>query len=369
MASVSKDEDDSLSVDMTEADDFLPGIKDVNEFTQAAFKSIIGAIKSSNDLPASGDDFDYYSSFESFRTLMDMEGSRILHMMQKMMRYHGVRGNITKNVEIADTEEKFDVLVDTNDQLLEKVGILLDEAAGLRKKENPLVVATATVKSKKPLSGIWNKKTPLSKTGAVGANFRLLAAKNIQRPQVKFKDKIDNSFRPFVPKIRSKPNALKSLSESLQINKDSIEDNEEGYEFPHPYGYELQQWTPLPSQLEKGKIMDPVPIQDCPLTMISTEEELLDLVQMLKGAKEVAIDLEVFHGADLDVSWLQRDLGLYVVNMFDTGQAARVLNFPRFSLAYLLATFCQVEVDKQYQLADWRISKALIMFIVHRYGD
>jgi len=34
MASVSKDDDDSLSVDMTEADDFLPGIKDVNEFTQ-----------------------------------------------------------------------------------------------------------------------------------------------------------------------------------------------------------------------------------------------------------------------------------------------------------------------------------------------
>jgi len=42
-----------------------------------------------------------------------------------MMRYHGVRGNITKNVEIADTEEKFDVLVDTNDQLLEKVVIML----------------------------------------------------------------------------------------------------------------------------------------------------------------------------------------------------------------------------------------------------
>ena len=30
--------------------------------------------------------------------------------------------------------------------------------------------------------------------------------------------------------------------------------------------------------------------------------------------------LKVFHGADSDVKWLQRDFGIYVVNMFDTGQ-------------------------------------------------
>lgn len=34
---------------------------------------------------------------------------------------------------------------------------------------------------------------------------------------------------------------------------------------------------------------------------------------------------QVLHGADSDVLWLQRDFGLYLVNMFDTGQASRVL--------------------------------------------
>jgi len=34
---------------------------------------------------------------------------------------------------------------------------------------------------------------------------------------------------------------------------------------------------------------------------------------------------KVFHGADSDVIWLQRDFGVYIVNLFDTGQAARVL--------------------------------------------
>ena len=57
----------------------------------------------------------------------------------------------------------------------------------------------------------------------------------------------------------------------------------------------------------------------------------------------------------MDIGWLQRDFGIYVVNMFDTGQAARVLNFEKFSLAYLLKKFCDVTANKQYQLADWRI--------------
>ena len=64
---------------------------------------------------------------------------------------------------------------------------------------------------------------------------------------------------------------------------------------------------------------------------------------------------QVLHGADWDVLWLQRDFGLYIVNMFDTGQASRVLNLPRYSLAFLLQYCCSVQADKQFQLADWRI--------------
>jgi exosome complex exonuclease RRP6 len=33
--------------------------------------------------------------------------------------------------------------------------------------------------------------------------------------------------------------------------------------------------------------------------------------------------VKVLHGADSDVQWLQRDAALYIVNMFDTGRAAR----------------------------------------------
>ena len=65
--------------------------------------------------------------------------------------------------------------------------------------------------------------------------------------------------------------------------------------------------------------------------------------------------VKVMHGADSDVLWLQRDFGVFIVNMFDTGQAARLLEYPGFSLAYLLKLHCSVQPDKQYQLADWRV--------------
>ena len=65
--------------------------------------------------------------------------------------------------------------------------------------------------------------------------------------------------------------------------------------------------------------------------------------------------LKVFHGADYDILWLQRDFGVYVVNMFDTGKASRILGYESFSLKYLLHKFCDFDADKTYQLADWRI--------------
>ncbi len=57
----------------------------------------------------------------------------------------------------------------------------------------------------------------------------------------------------------------------------------------------------------------------------------------------------------MDVIWLQRDLGLYVVGLFDTYHASDVLGYPMKSLAFLLKKFADFDADKKYQMADWRI--------------
>jgi exosome complex exonuclease RRP6 len=77
-------------------------------------------------------------------------------------------------------------------------------------------------------------------------------------------------------------------------------------------------------------------------------------VHMLNDAFTDWTLIKVLHGSDFDIEWLQKDFGLYIVNMFDTGQAARALQYPHFSLSYLLQRYCGVSAQKQFQLADWR---------------
>ena len=73
--------------------------------------------------------------------------------------------------------------------------------------------------------------------------------------------------------------------------------------------------------------------------------------------------LKIMHGAGGDIGWLQRDFSVYVVNMFDTHIAAKILEFPRgcLSLAFLLHHYCKVSTEKRFQLADWRIRPLVII--------
>lgn len=67
-----------------------------------------------------------------------------------------------------------------------------------------------------PVLRVWVPFIPQSSEGSKQSRretFRLLHAKNIVRPQLSFREKVDNSNTPFVPKLFVKPNALKPLPE------------------------------------------------------------------------------------------------------------------------------------------------------------
>lgn len=71
----------------------------------------------------------------------------------------------------------------------------------------------------------------------------------------------------------------------------------------------------------------------------------------------------------MDTIWLQRDLGLYVVGLFDTFHAANCLGYPVKSLAFLLKRFVDFDADKKYQRADWRIRFGLRVLIKETKAD
>ena len=275
----------------------------------------------------------------------------------------------------------------------------MNEESGVKTNtEVELVVS----QSKKLLNvnGSWNtlanRQVAPSGKVATTQSVRLLGAKNVQRPQLTFKDKIDNSSKPWQPRIKEKPNALNPLSIHLEEGK-------ELEVFCHPYEYELNKFQVPSCQLEKHSPRKYKPLEETPLIMVEKEADIPALLSDLLSCDEIAIDLEhhsyrsfqgitclmqistrdtdylidtlplrsqlyklnevftkptilkVFHGADSDIQWLQRDLSLYIVNMFDTHQAAKQLELPYLSLAYLLKTYCGLEPNKHFQLADWRI--------------
>lgn len=228
-----------------------------------------------------------------------------------------------------------------------------------------------------------------------------LPEQKIQKPQITFNTPIDNSeSHPFKPLLKEKPNALKSLSD---VNKLIIETEDSPPHYPHPYHYEIE--TQGYNELLL-KIQDPIdsqPWNGTDAIWVDNIKALEDMTEELLTATEIAIDLEhhdyrsyygivslmqisnrnkdwlidtialredlqilnriftdpfitkVFHGAFMDIIWLQRDLGLYIVSLFDTYHASRLLGFPRHSLAYLLERFAHFKTSKKYQLADWRI--------------
>ncbi|XP_055967013.1 exosome component 10-like [Sorex fumeus] len=413
----------AASVPQPEEGMVLPGFPDIDSFMKFALRSVVAVIKASGSLPQSGPEYDFYQSFPGFQAFCETQGDRMLECMSRMMQYYVCQSDIKDCSKVTDLEDKFDLLVDANDAILDGVDILLDEASGMKKHQQPVLPIGS--QARQMIVSSWNRKAEESGKKTKSEPFRLLHVKNIIRPQLKFREKIDNSNTPFVPKIFIKPNALKPLpralsKESREHTKNQSEDPDvppalvhflhqqrtqqvEQDVFAHPYQYELDHFTPPEWALQKPQPQAYKPLQDTACHLVTSLDQLVQLNTTLLACWEFAVDLEhhfyrsflgltclmqistrtedfiidtlelrsdmhllnesftdsaivkVFHGANSDIEWLQKDFGLYVVNMFDTQQAARLLRLGRHSLDHLLKRYCNVQANKQYQLADWRV--------------
>lgn len=65
--------------------------------------------------------------------------------------------------------------------------------------------------------------------------------------------------------------------------------------------------------------------------------------------------LKILHGAEYDISVLDRDFGFLLANLFDTMWASRVLGWPAHGLASLLKEHFGVTLDKKLQRANWGV--------------
>ncbi|KAK2064447.1 exonuclease [Colletotrichum caudatum] len=314
---------------------------------------------------------------------LDAKTTRILELSTSLLKSAAdVCGlNAPELEDSDDVDMRWRAIVDIVDSVLEKADTSIDEYTGaLKRKDAP--TADVPPQSKKP-------KT----TGTV------IRSANITKPQLHFAQTVDNDTA-WKPIITEKPHATVSLEKSLVTTE-----TDDGFvQYKHPYEAEILEAKYPDRVYEQAEPIPWQPVETTEATFIDTYEGVLEMLEELKKAKEIAVDLEhhdfrtyvgltslmqistrekdwivdtlkpwreqlqvlnevfadpsiikVFHGAFMDMVWLQRDLGLYVNGLFDTGMACEVLHYPQKSLAFLLKKFVNFDADKKYQLADWRV--------------
>ncbi|XP_075990804.1 exosome component Rrp6 [Anticarsia gemmatalis] len=369
-----------------EAPEFYPHLTSV---TQGGYRSMHKSVLSSNTLP-SGFSYDLFKTYTDFNIVTCQLSENVLTQRNQIIAAELPAVKLKHKNEYTT-----EVYNDANDSLLDRVNINLDTVTGVNE---PSVEFMKSIPDERNIPA-WNTKPIIAKIQVGSATF--IGAKNIPRPQLNFKDTIDNSESLWVPKISDKPNNIKPLALNILYN-----DEGEAVGYEHPYKVELDLYHPPAHFLEPTAEEVPFPpsLEETTYTYVDTEEKLDALVEHLNTVNELAVDLEhhsyrtyqgitcliqittneggdfiidalairqhihklnlaftdpkkikVFHGAERDVIWLQRDFGVYLVGLFDTHQAAKMLDLHGLSLKYLLLKYCRVDADKKYQLADWRM--------------
>ncbi|MCJ1244591.1 exosome nuclease subunit [Trapelia coarctata] len=359
--------------------------KDFKSLQDSITANLVNTTRTAGQI-ASEDLAFHRSSDPSVTPLLNKENARLLALARSLLTSATSGTEITApGLPDADAvDDNWQGIVDVVDNLLEKTDSCLDEYTGVIKRLSPSQRSTPTpVAARRTLNAQQYKK------------------QDIPKPQLRFNKIPDNKeITAFKPLLRAKPHAIVPLKESTEplLSEDGFK------EYRHPYEAEITQSSYPPPTYIKSDPIPFLPFESTKATFVDTLEEVAAMLAELKTAKEVAVDLEhhdthsyiglvslmqistrekdwvvdtlqpwreelqvlnevfadpdilkVFHGAFMDIIWLQRDLGLYVVGLFDTFHASNSLGYPQHSLAYLLSKFVNFDAQKKYQMADWRI--------------
>lgn len=384
-------------------------------------------------------DIDFYRSIDTgIKQQSDDVRSKILDMLNRLVRssisistdLDPEQFNIKDGKE--NDKQNMKLIGDVLDTLFENVEIGMDTYKKIRKSRYDSSTKPGSVgPSPKDEGQDGVKYTYLDDADNSTSKTLPIQMKHskIEKPQLKFVPKVDNFEKhPFRPKITAKPNAVISFEKSMELipASETIPQH-----YINPYEYEIMnakypEWIFSPIE----KPYTSVPWKTSPQPgWVDNVEQLEALISELEKCKVVGVDLEhhdyrtyhgltslmqistdtgkdyivdplsaqlrphlsllnivftnpeiikVFHGAFMDMMWLQRDLGLYVVSLFDTYWAAKELALGKYSLAFLLEKYIHFRTSKKWQLADWRIrplgpemrnyAKADTHFLVELFG-
>ncbi|XP_020586128.1 protein RRP6-like 2 [Phalaenopsis equestris] len=388
----------------------IPSSESVEQKAEALASLISGPLSSSasrllsrsRNIPY-GKDFHFYNNFDEFKLPARGIASTAESSLGVIASSLSLWGDRKSPPIPNELDEAYEWLVNLNDDFLERFGVAMDDFRSLREKQERKVGAVDSGDGFQLVCGRKKKREVVQKQEGelgfsasseikmVSRDKKTTAARakvpfhlpNIPKPQLEFKILVNNNNTPF---------------EHVWLER-----SEDDSRFMHPLE-KLSVLDFIDKDIGSDEITKPLSLESTPFKLIEGVKELKELAAKLRVANEFAVDLEhnqyrsflgltclmqistrtedfivdtlklrvhvgpylrevfkdplkrkVMHGADRDIIWLQRDFGIYVCNLFDTGQASRLLQLERNSLEYLLRHFCDVEANKEYQNADWRL--------------
>lgn len=162
---------------------------DIDQCERELFQRLVRATRTSNALPAPGEDLDYCATFPGFRQAMSGAGARVQRLLDKLLEQHG----LSPMAAAADTEERYERTVDMTDRLLEQVDAAHDAARGITNATQHTLHARAETADG---AGAADGGASSAADGPGAQRAQLL------RPQLRWKHEIDNSVRATAPTAR-----------------------------------------------------------------------------------------------------------------------------------------------------------------------
>ncbi|KAK4382125.1 protein RRP6-like 2 [Sesamum angolense] len=282
-----------MEIDQSEEDNARKSDALRNLSTKGPLPTSMAKLSGSSRIIPSQKDFYFYNNFQEFKKPVQEIDEKSKNLLKEVGASENLFGKAIplpddKDVEL-DDDVALDWLVNVNDEIFERIDVSLDEFKRSRNKEEESGVRMMKVDDDDEENGFQMEKLSV----------------------LDFVDRPDSAVEPVKPlpievtpfKLVEDLKGLKQLAIKLR-NVDEF-----AVDLEHNQYRSFQGLT-------------------C-LMQISTRTEdfIIDTlrlrVQIGPHLREVFKDptkRKVLHGADRDIVWLQRDFGIYVCNMFDTGQ-------------------------------------------------
>lgn len=337
--------------------------------------ALVKTVKSANQIAA--EDLSFQRTIDpSVGDELDDQTERMLNLSSKLLKVAAEvcgQDKVPKLEDADDVDLQWRKIVDVVDSVLERADRAMDEFSGaLKRKDAPTsdTVRPPNLRGSGPDLTHARQTPQTKKTKTTLANNMRHA--NMTKPQLAFERPVNNNT-PWEPVLTKKPHSTVPLEQSLSGTKNAsgfveyvdqtdlrwahLSSTDILLSNKHPYETEIAQSTYPAFVYEKAEPVLYQPVQSTSAIWVDTYEGVLEMLEELKKATEIAVDLE--HHDNRTYSGL---LSLMQISTRDKDWIVDTLKPWRHQLEVLNEVFADPSILKVCSIYSISVSSQVLTF-------